>query len=206
MFRPIKLAFVLAASLAVAGCAGGGTFKTDYVPLDPAQTAGWRVAAVNVTVPDSLTTTEDPSYIPRADIVWHGDPPGDRKAQVAQIMKEGLTAGGKAVNGRTPVVLNATLVKFHATTRAARYNPYGYGAVDDLRYQIVVTDTAGNPLTEPQLVYGDFPAKVRTEADVEDARGNTERVQYVNHIKAITAHWLTSREPDPRMTFTSAGE
>lgn len=205
MFKTASRILAVVSALAVSACASGGSFKTAYEPLDAKTTANWKVVGVNVTVPETLVATEDQAYIPRADIVWHGEPRGDRKAQVAQILKEGMTAGSKVVKGPQPVVLNASLVKFHATTKAARHNPYGLGAVDDLRYQLFVSDTKGNRLTEPQLIYGDFPAMTGEKADIEDARGNTERVQYVNHISAITSHWLGYGK-DPRMTFESTGE
>nr|WP_244314539.1 DUF6778 family protein [Paracoccus pantotrophus] len=90
MLKPALL--VLGLALGLSGCAS--TWETAYEQLEPAQTAGWRLAAVEVAVPDTLTTTEANSYMPNVDIVWHGEPAGDRRVQVAAILKEGMKGAG----------------------------------------------------------------------------------------------------------------
>ena len=79
-----------AASL-LAGCAG--RWEVDYAQgLDPTLTRGWTASQVIATVPDFLTVSNDNTYAPSADIVWHGEPFGDRKEQVAAILREAVTA------------------------------------------------------------------------------------------------------------------
>ena len=55
--------------LALAGC--GGSFRTFYD--EPAPSQGWRISAVEVTVPRTLSVSEEESFVPKADIVWRED-------------------------------------------------------------------------------------------------------------------------------------
>jgi hypothetical protein len=55
--------------------------------FDPQVSKGWRVSSVEVSVPQALTVSDVNTFIPNADIVWHGDNPGDRKQQVAKVIR-----------------------------------------------------------------------------------------------------------------------
>ena len=72
-------------------------------------------------MPETLTTSEENSYTPDFDIVWHGEPFGDRRAQAAAIVTEGIQKGAAGLHGKTRVRIVATLGQFHAITpRCAR--------------------------------------------------------------------------------------
>ena len=71
-----------------------------------ASSSPFTVSRINVDVPRSLSVSEANGYYPRADIVWRGDPIGDRHQQIAAIMETGLTAGTQAMAGGMPVVLD----------------------------------------------------------------------------------------------------
>ena len=61
----------------------------------------YDVVAVNVDVPKTLKVSEANMYYPVADIVWRGEPRGDRHAQVKAIFQEAFAAGTKdLVQGR----------------------------------------------------------------------------------------------------------
>src|SRR5690606_42138399 len=116
MMKPALLALGLA--LGLAGCAT--TWETAYEQVDPAQAAGWRVAAVEVAVPETLTTSDKNSYLPDFDIVWHGEPAGDRGAQAAAILEEGIEKGSAGQRGRTAVPIVAPLRPLRAITPGLR--------------------------------------------------------------------------------------
>ncbi|AXC48519.1 hypothetical protein DRW48_01300 [Paracoccus suum] len=192
MFRPILLAL----TLAVAGCAGQEQWKTDYTQIDPATTAGWSVRSVSVAVPETLTVSEQNVPLPNADIVWHGEAEGDRRAQVAEIMREGITAGAAGLGGKRGVTIAATVTQFHALTpQAAQLIQNFSGAgVDNISYTAQVFDArTGEALTEPQAIQAAMPS---TTLD--------NRAEIVAHIAAVTQNWL-GRGADPRVTFNRFG-
>lgn len=190
------------AALILAGC--GGTFETSYDAGIPANvTKNWRVTSVNVSVPDSLTVSNRNSLAPSADIVWHGEPFGDRRAQVARIVDDGLTAGTSGMSGERAVSISASIVQFHAVTpRAVSQAP---GAVHNISYAIRVFDAAtGQPLTEQQLISADFEAYVGAAAVTAAVNGQSQRVRITQHLADVTRGWL-GRGPDMRRRFSSIG-
>ena len=201
MLKPTLLALGLA--LGLAGCTGS-TWETAYDQLDTAQTANWRVASVEVAVPETLTTSEENSYTPDFDIVWHGEPAGDRRAQAAAIVKEGIPRGAAGLHGKERVRIVATLIQFHAITPMVREKLQNSG-VHNVQYSVQVFDArSGAPLTEPQNIKAEFPALVGKAGDAADARGLTQRVQIVNQIAAVTQNWL-GHGTDPRGKFQRLG-
>lgn len=202
MLRPLVIA--LALSLGVAGCTQS-SWETQYEQLNPATTAGWRVADVRVAAPQTLTTTEVNSYVPDADIVWHGDPAGDRRAQVAAVLAQGIRDGAQGLRGARPVVIDATITQFHALTPRARAMEGNVG-VHDIRYTVQVTDArTGAVLAGPQAIHADKAAVVGAAAADADARGITQKVEITQHIAAVTRHWLGLPVPDPRRNFSRTG-
>ena len=71
-------------------CSDG--FRTAYET--PVGASSWRVADVRVSVPDSLTVSEENILLPAADIVWQEEPKGDRRAQVDAIMTAAIKRAG----------------------------------------------------------------------------------------------------------------
>ena len=76
---------VLALLGAFAACAPAGTVQGD-TRQDIAR--DYRLAGVNFSALADLTISEENSIYPQADIVWHGDAPGDRIAQIAAMFQE----------------------------------------------------------------------------------------------------------------------
>lgn len=198
----IKLGLTMGLALGLlAGC--GGTFKTDYDPVSREQSQSWRVQSVRVVVPDSLTTTERNSLLPSADIIWHGDPVGNRREQVATLLENAISKGSKNLRGRQPVVLHVVLEEFHAVTPAAVAR--APSAVHNIRYSIQVIDArTGKPITNPRKIAADLSANVGDVARRARRGGRTQKFRISNHIAAVTAGWLRVG-PDKRAKFTSLG-
>ncbi|MFO1138374.1 MAG: DUF6778 family protein [Paracoccus sp. (in: a-proteobacteria)] len=194
---------VVGLALSVAGCASSN-WETAYTQVDAAKAANWRLAAVDVKAPETLTTSEENSYTPNYDVVWHGEPYGDRRAQAAAIIKEGIERGASsALTGREKVRIVATITQFHAITPKVR-GMDGVG-VHNIQYTIQVFDAkTGAALTEPQNIKAEFPAMVGDEGDAADAKGLTQRVQIVNHVALVTQNWL-GKGPDPRGKYSRLG-
>lgn len=197
-----RFGMALAAAVALAGC--GGTFATSYDnPVAAEVSRGWRVSGVSVSVPDRLSTTEANVLAPNADIVWHGEPKGNRRAQVARIVEEGLKKGGTGLRGRSGVVLQAQLIHFHGVTPIAVNE--APAAVHNISYILQVVDRAtGKVVAGPEVIQADLPAFTKSAAVVASTSGITERQRIVDHIAEATAGWLGTG-PDPRETFSSLG-
>lgn len=198
-----RRAFVLAGTSAfLAGCSG--RWDVDYEEgIDPNLSKSWHLHRVQVVVPDELTVSNENTYAPNADIVWHGDPAGDRRAQVAKILTEGLTRAAAPLKGPRGITLHATLGHFHAVTPAAvARSP---AAVHNIGYTIQVLDDAtGAPLTKMAAIEADLEAYVGAAAVTAAVQGQTQRVRIVDHIATVTSGWL-GIGPDPRRTFQSIG-
>ena len=61
------------------GCSGTWMVAYDDPPK-PEITKNWRVVNVVAVAPENLTVSNDNIFAPDADIVWHGEPFGDRRA------------------------------------------------------------------------------------------------------------------------------
>lgn len=107
--------------VSISACAQKWETSYDQNP-SAEQSAGWRLNDVSVDVPRSLTVSDSGSFsAAEGDIVWSGEPPGDRFVQVARIKQEaaenrafGLSNHGRSVN------VNLTVNTFHALPERAR--------------------------------------------------------------------------------------
>lgn len=200
-----KILLIVAAALTLASC--GQSWKTDYADvIDPAVSRGWRVTAVNVTVPRTLTVSEEESYTPDADIVWREDElgPTDRYQQVDAIMTNAIKRGASGLRGSRPVHLNATVAQFHALSNKTRQRLENSGIHNIVFDAQVVDARTGAPLSPVDRVYAEFPALAGSEARAAMAQGQTQKVRITNHVAAVTAGWLGSG-PDVRQTFSRLG-
>lgn len=196
---------VIASTLALVTLAGcSGTWGVKYEnPPDPLVTREWKLSGVSVTVPDSLTVSEANTFAPDADIVWHGEEFGDRRAQVKAIVTEGLQRGAQGLKGRRAILLTARVVQFHAVTPIAIDR--APGAVHNIKIDVQVYDAVtGKQLTKAQRISADLEANVGTAAIVAAVQGQTQRVRIVHHLASVTAGWL-GIGPDQRRTFESVG-
>ncbi len=193
---------IAAVFLLLAGC--GSRFETSYdAPIDVSRSASWALNSVTVVVPANLTVSDQNLFAPNADIVWHGDPPGDRKTQVGAVLKTGVTQGASRLPGNMPVDIRITLERFHAVTpRAASRAP---AAVHNITYTAQVIDaTTGAALTAPKRINADLQAYVREAALDAANKGQTQKVRITAHLAAVTRAWL-GIGPDVRRSFSSIG-
>ena len=123
--KTMKLIMVLALGTLVSACASVDTATRNAgfsatAPEFSAVLPSVRVGAINVTVPDSLKVSEANRYLPGGDIVWRGDPMGDRRQQVKAIFDTALKTGTADMNGAMTVVLAIEVQRFHAPSEKAR--------------------------------------------------------------------------------------
>ncbi len=194
---------LLAGMLLVLLGACSGQWETNYdEPLSTDVSRSWLVKGVQVVVPDALTTSEQNSFAPNFDIVWHGDPVGDRKAQVTEILRAGISRGASSLRGPVPVTLQVILIRFHAVTPLAVSR--APAAVHDIAYTVQAFNSAGQPVSEQVFIRADIEAFVGTQAIVAAQTGETQKKRITDHLADVTAGWL-GIGADPRRSFTSVG-
>jgi len=202
-----KLFASLAISSALLLSACGAKWETAYPDdINPEVSRGWRVAAVDVQVPASLSVSEENSYAPDADIVWREDPygKGTRYQQVDAIITEAAKRGAKVLHGGKPVKIVIVLQNFHALSEKARYGLENAG-VHDITFTAQVFDArSGAPLSQPDLIKADLVAYVGKEAIEAERKGITQKVRIIDHVSKVIAGWL-SHTVDVRGTFSRTG-
>ena len=203
LMRQIIRSAVIASALLVAGCAP--SFYTRYdAPISAAVSRGWRLAVVRVTVPDELVVSEKKSVFPKADIVWREDPEGDRKPQVAAIIRNAARVAGQGLTGGTPVVLDITLVRFHALTFEAE-NKLSDAGVHNIEFNAQVRDArTGEVLFGPKFIEAALPALAGDQMKAARARGETQKSQITANLVRTFRGWLGIGE-DPRFQFQRLG-
>lgn len=201
----MKLSHVLFITALAMGLSGCVTRVTNYTaPVASSVSGTWALAGVHVIVPDTLTTSEENTYAPEFDIIWHGDfldPLGQdtRQMQVAEILKDGITDAGIRLSGERLVTIHVTLLQFHALTPKAYATVGGIHNVDFLLR--VVDAITGEPLSEQVFVQADEFAYSGAMAMQAMMNGQTQKVRIRNRIRMVVANWLGVAIPGEEITL-----
>jgi len=215
--KPFKLIAALGAGLALSACATAPLENVSRnmpasVPLqqgdkadqalvaapavDPSPAVDPRslnVVAVRVTVPQSLKVSEANGLLPRADIVWHGDPPGERHEQIKRIFEAGMEMGLKTLGDRQgdrPAELDIQVTRFHALTETARYT---VGGIHAIQFYMQFRDPeSGAPLGPRKFVKADFQAFGGLVALFAETAGQTQKTRINEHLASVIHEELTS--------------
>lgn len=194
----MRAGLLLLLAAVVSGCAGDpylgptpGTFVTGS-DRQPEVVATWAVTEVAVTVPDTLSIATDPDErFPETDLNWWEDPPGDRRAQIADIMREAVAGAVSPLRGTTPVRVEVTVRKFHALTPDALEN--GTRGWHDVIFDLAVRDAAGTLLAEETAINADIRAYQGEEAKRALARGETQRKVIARRVADVVRAWFGIR-------------
>lgn len=152
--------------------------------------AQYDVEAIRISVPRSLKVSEANTFKPRADIVWRGEPRGDRHAQVAAIFQEAMTTGTAAMQKGRKVDIEVEVIRFHALTEKTRYT---IGGMHEMSFNLTVRDAAsGEVLDGPREVVADIKASGGAAAIAEDQAGRTQRVVTVERLAAVIRRELSA--------------
>ncbi|WP_299864560.1 DUF6778 family protein [uncultured Roseobacter sp.] len=207
--KPMKMIAALGFAALIAGCATTDTasrnapFDTPKASAAPtAQTLdgqsifeatapSWNVQRVNVTVPETLVVSEANSYYPSGDIVWRGDPAGDRHAQVKAIFETAMARGTSDMNAGQPVILDVQVLRFHALTEKTRYT---IGGIHSISFGVTLRDAnSGALLGESRVVKADLRGFGGQQAIDAERAGLTQKVRITDHLaKVIEAELATA--------------
>jgi len=211
MIRKVPL---LLAVLVVSACAGGEPASRSANPgqtsltMEPGAAtpvaarprsevlvAKYQVAALRINVPRSLKVSEANSFLPKADIVWRGEPRGDRHAQVAQIFNDGIAAGTAGMTSGPAVIVEVEVTRFHCLTEKTRFTVGGNHAI---HFLLTVRDAAtGAVLEGPRPIVADVKAAGGAAAIAEDQAGRTQRVVVVERLAEVSRRELSSPATGP---------
>ena len=202
------LYIVILALFGLGGCDAAQSSRQDGLPLEEVKLDGrmpiistamadgrYSVSMIDVIVPDTLVVSEANMFYPKADVVWRGEPQGDRLAQIKRIVEEGLAAGVSGFKQGPAVVLSVQLERFHALTEKARFS---VGGVHDVVFLLTVKDAStGTILEGPRRVELAIRASGNDAAIAEDAAGRTQRVVIVEGLSDAIRRELSGPMPSP---------
>ncbi len=193
--KPHRLIVLTALTLAVAGCSNVATVSRNAalnVPelsAMPSQQRSYAVQDVRAIVSPALRVSEANSYYPITDIVWRGDPIGDRHTQIASLFETAAGRGAETLRGEVPVVVDVELVRFHGVTERTRFS---VGGVYNIMFNLTVRDAVSGTVIEPtRLVEADLPAPGGQAAVRLDQSGQTEKVRITDFLTMVLQRELT---------------
>lgn len=205
----VKVASLVLLGLGVAGCATVET-PSRNAPLtapglgdaEQVQSRSYDVQDIRIAFPGDLRISESNGFYPIADIVWRGDPIGDRRQQIGEIMMTAFTAGTEQMEGDTPVVLDITVRRFHSLTERTRYS---VGGVHSIFFDLTVRHAeTGVILEEPRRIDASFPALGGQAAIRAENAGQTQKVRITDHLTYLIGNELSATAPGPDVVVTRA--
>ena len=160
--------------------------------------AVYDVQRVDIVVPRNLRVSEANKYYPVADIVWRGEPRGDRFTQVEAIWREAADRVTAGMGQGVPVVVTVEVTRFHCLTEKTRYS---VGGTHSLHFLLTVTNAAtGEVIDGPRRVVADVKAAGGQKAIEEEARGLTQRGVVVNRLSEVLQRELAAPVAVPMAT------
>lgn len=203
---------MLAVTLILSACAGGAPAtrsdrqvtlatqgRADAVETQVRQvlTAQYDVEDVRISVPSQLKVSEANMFYPVADIVWRGEPMGNRHAQVRAIFQDAMTRGTQAMTSGRKVIVDVEVTRFHSVTEKTRYT---VGGTHSMHFNITVSDAlTGEVLDGPRPVIADAKAAGGAQAVAEEQMGRTQRVVVVERLAEVIRRELSARVVDPML-------
>lgn len=158
-----------------------------------AHVPGQSLVSVNsivVRVPRTLKVSEANRFLPRGDIVWRGDPMGDRYAQVQAIFQTAMAKGSATLNGPVKVDIDIQVQRFHALTEKARYTT---GGVHAITFDLAIKDPKTGELLVPiRTIKADLDGFGGTMALQAEARGLTQKVRITDHLANVIRQELSN--------------
>ena len=155
----------------------------------------YTVTDVRVAVPQDLRVSEANVFYPVADIVWRGDPMGNRHQQVAAIFREAAAQATASMRGPRAAVVEIELVRFHGVTEKTRYT---VGGTHNMEFNLTVRDAATGAIIDgPRFVEADAKAAGGRAALAEEQAGRTQKVVVTEKLVQTLRRELSGPVTDP---------
>ncbi|WP_439123754.1 DUF6778 family protein [Marivita sp.] len=192
MYNLFKAVIAIGLALSLTACGSMPTASRSAMPDDTMlgfSAPDVRIESFTVTVPRSLKVNDRNLYYPLGDIVWRGEPRGDRHAQVEAIFEQGLRNAAQAVAGQRAVRLDVQVLRFHSLSEKARYTVGGVHDID-FRYRLVDMAT-GQQIGPAKDVNADLDGLGGETALAAEARGETQKARIIGHLSKVFVEELT---------------
>lgn len=151
----------------------------------------YSVAEVTYSVPQDISVSEGNGYYPTTDVVWRGDPIGDRPAQIGAMFEEAIARNQPNLQGELPVIVDLTLIRFHGVTERTRFS---VGGVYDIKFDMTIRDAlTGFVIEPPRRIHVDLAAPGGIGAILAEQRGQTEKVRVTDFLTIVMNEELTGR-------------
>lgn len=196
MTTGLKLAAILGC-LSLAACAQFGLTNPDASLVSGSGTTDAQVVmqsqydieATQVLVPRSLRVSDANVFYPDADIVWHGELPGDRHQQVEAIFAEAVADATSSMNTGRKVSVEFDLIRFHSVTPKTRFT---LGGVHNVVFLMTLRDSATDAVIDgPRKVIANSKAVRGSKAIAEDQAGRTMRVVIKERLTEVLRRELS---------------
>lgn len=149
----------------------------------------FNVVNYTVSVPRTLLVSEADVYLPIADIVWHGDPDGDRYDQIKTIFDAAMAQSTQDMTAGRAVEVAIEVHKFHALTPKTRATLGGNFA---MHFYLTVYDAATREVLDgPRIVVADTRASGGVKALREEQRGITQKSVITARLVEVFVHELS---------------
>ena len=172
---------------------GANFLKFGKAPDTPvAVDSDFRVKSVLVYIGQDIVVSERESFYPGGDIVWRGDPPGDRVQQVKEIFKTAFTQGSKGLNGSRSIVLQVDVRRFHSLTDKARL---AVGGVHSISFVLQKRDAiTGEAVGKGKLIRADLKALGGDDAVAAARLGQDQKTRITQHLAEVIRTELATTE------------
>ena len=162
----------------------------------------YSLHSIRFAVPEDMTVSEANSYYPIADIVWRGDPLGNRAQQISDIFQTSIRSAGAGLTGQVPVTVDVELARFHSLTERTRYS---VGGVHSIKFDLTIRHAETGEVLEPtRRINGDLSALGGYAALAADNRGETQKMRITTHLTNLFFRELTT-QTGPGLVVEAAG-
>ncbi|MEM9436737.1 MAG: DUF6778 family protein [Pseudomonadota bacterium] len=159
------------------------------VPSFQAAQPSFDVTELRVAVPKSLSVSEANMYYPVADIVWRGDPIGNRHKQILDIFAGSAQEAQAKLEGVQPVIVNIEVARFHSLTEKARYT---VGGVHSIKFDMTVRSAeTGDVIVPTRRINADLAALGGRAAIEAERNGVTQKSRISSHLAYIIEQELS---------------
>lgn len=191
-----KIMTIAALGLGVAGCSSVETvsrnaplsangFDTQGIMLQ----RDYTVQEMNFIASNELQVSEGNGYYPFSDVVWRGDPVGDRLEQIGALFQEAKQRNDTNLTGETGVVMDIELVRFHGVTERTRFS---VGGVYNIIFNLTLRNKAtGEIIEQPRRIEANLAAPGGIAALMLEQRGQTEKVRVTDFLTQVLKDELT---------------
>lgn len=176
--------FVVSMLLATLGACTGGPFVGHSDPR-PDMAREYTLVGLNFSAQPGLRVSEENGYYPQAEVVWRGDPPGDRIAQVAALFQQAARRNFDTKAAGRRVVVDVVLERFHGLTERTQYS---VGGVYNIIFSFAVRDAASGVVIEPaRRIVANLDGPGGNAAVALEQRGQTQKVRVTDFLANVIA-------------------